>query len=394
MLRTTFGACELHDVFSTATAVAAGASLTPDITKLAALGRKTKRVGSSVLVPRLMGLVLRPTYKLTAGTTDGTLAGYRYHELLDIQITPDGWPVDFWVNMNASEIRQLCIQKFGRDVFVNPADLASGDGAKTPRAMVFIPCVDPDGDREKDPSIDLLALGRGQMQINVRALGADGVTTDALNALKIYAAYYWDHPGHPVFSRMSALAIQNQFPGGRLSLAGRRIKHMWLQGRGCASDSSSTHLVPSFDETATLQLWLNGEQRIEDVPIETLVDLHNLHLSDAASAESTTVPTIVPLVGAVGTQPRTDSPIADRDARMEFSGDPRDAISTTSTVRLCVEETFPAERGTSQFATYARSVGLDPDGAFHKVAASKNQTVDPAKRDALPWRAKLLSGVK
>ena len=389
MLDTTFAACELHDVYSSSATVAAGASITPDITKLAALGRKTKRVGSSTLVPRLMGLVLRPLYGATIGTTDGTLSGYRWHEQLDIQITPDGWPVDFWVNMNASEIRRLCIMKFGHNVFFDPAALTAADGAKSYRGMVFIPCVDPDGDREKDPSVDLLALGRGSMQVAVRAIGSDGLTAEQITGLKIFAAYYWDHPGHPVFHRMSALSIQNQFPGGRLSLAGRRIKHAWLQGRGNCHASTATHLPPSFDETVTAQLWLNGEQRIEDVPIEQLIDLHNMHLSDAADFESTTVPQIVPLISAYGKAPRTDLPIADRDARIEFSAEPRDAASTTGVVRLCVEETFPAEKGTSQFGTYARAVGLDPDGVYHKVAASKNQSVDPAKRDALPWRAKL-----
>ncbi len=381
--------CEAHDIVSTTTTYAAGSTLTLEPTKLAALGRRVRRVGSSLVRPRLAALFLYTTHGATVGTTDGTIDGFRRHEAYKVQIAPDGYPIDFAVDAYGADLAYLARAQLGLNGSVNAANLASGGGAVSAEQMVPIFFERPDGYRARDGGLDPIAVGRGSIQIGVRQLIAVGLTVEQITAARIVAFLDYDHPGLPVFSRVSTRDITSQLPSGRVVFNGRRIQNAFLRVDG-GQAAGTSHLAGSFEESRTMQWWLNGELFREDTRIDELNDAYNLAIQDAAIAQVRTAPNLVPLVGPYRMAKTTQLPGGDRDSRIEFSGDIRDtATGTGRNVLLCVEETFPAVEGSAEDAAYRNATGIPAEATMHPVLASKNLRVDPAKQDAVPTRAKV-----
>lgn len=390
--------CELHDVFSTTTATASGSTLTAELTKLAALGRRAKRVGAKLVRPRLAALLFYTTHNATVGTTDGTIAGVRRHEAYRIQLAPDGWPVDYAIDADGIDLVHLERMQLGKAGEVAAAALASGDGAKSAEQMVPYFFDRPDGVRSRDGGVDPIAVGRGSLQMAAKLVGggvaASGLTAQSISAFRIVAALDYDHPGLPVFSRFSSRNIQSQLPSGRLVFAGRRVEEAFMRVDG-GQAAGTDHLAGSFEESRTMQLWLQGELFREDTRIDELIDIYNMAVIDAAIAQSRTVPEIVPIVGPYRCEKSTQLPGGDRDARIEFSGDIRDtATGTGRNVLLAVKEQFPVAQGTAEDMAYRNATGLPTDATMHRIATARrsNAALDASKADALPQRAKSSDG--
>lgn len=382
--------CELHDIVSFTGAVSAGSTLTLEPTKLAALGRRVKRVGASLVRPRLAALLIYTTHGATVGTTDGTISGFRRHEAYRVQIAPDGWPTDFAVDAYGADLAHLARMQLGKASGVQAADLASGGGAVSAEQMVPYFFDRPDGYRNRDGGVDPIVVGRGSIQISVRSLITVGLTVEQLTAARIVAALDYDHPGLPVFSKFSVKDITSQLPAGRIVFQGRRLEQAYLRVDG-GQAAGTSHLAGSFEESRSLQWWLNGELQREDTRIDELNDCYNLAMQDAAAEQVRTAPNLVPLIGPYRMAKTAQLPTGDRDSRFEFSGDIRDtATGTGRNVLLAVKETYPVVEGSSEDAAYRNASGIPAAAAMHPVLSSKNVQLDAAKADAVPRRAKIV----
>jgi len=385
--------CEAHDIVSTTATTGSGGTITLEPTKLAALGRRVRRVGASLVRPRLAALFFYFTHGATVGTTDGTISGFRRTEAVRIDVQPDGWPVDYAVNANGASLAHLARMQLGKAAGVQAADLASGGGAVSAEMMIPVFFERPDGLRARDGGIDPIAVGRGSIQIPVLPLVTVGLTVEQITAARIVAWLDYDHPGLPVFARMKDFDITSQLPGGRIVFAGRRILEAFLRVVG-GQASGTSHLAGTFEESRTMQWLLGGEMYREDTRIDELNDAYNLAVQDAAIEQTRTAPNLVPLIGPYRMAKTSQLPVGDRDSRLEFSGEIRDtATGTGRNVVLFVNETFPVVEGSAEDAAYRNAVGIPAEATMHAVLASKNLRVDAAKADAAPTRAKLSSAL-
>ncbi len=395
--------CSKYNLGTFSTSLASGGAaveLVQQLGALATLGRDTRREGMSDLVLKVAALQLYPTYNIDVGAGDVALPGRRLHELLGLEIVPQGWPADRLIDCRGADLRYLTVLEAGMLQAVDPTDTAAAAGAVSKEGMLWVPVAPCDAVRPEDNAVDALAMGRGSLR--ARCIAVDGATLTAMSIsqIRVVAWCFWGHPGHPVGRRFRTFDITSLIPNVKVPTEGRRLRKCYFRVDGGQATVGFTRLPGSFNEAVTVQLWREGKLDIDLVRIGDLADGSNMQAVDSIGAggvptgvltylDDRADPEHVVLLGCYGAEMTSKLPRLGGDGmRCQFSADPRDADSGGKSVVVAIDETFPFERGTTEFAKYEAASGYPAGSDYHRVAESKNDDIDPAKADALPWRLK------
>lgn len=363
--------------------IAAPGNAVVRMNKLSALGRGQK----DGLVPKLAGIEIVPTLGITQNGTnqDGNVAGARAFEVISrVQLSPNQWIKKFSHDLSAKALRRLVNEAMGREAHLVPGALNDAiDATVAPVLSVIIPFWDEGAYEPGDTCPDMVNIGDGTLELTIAHPPIDGWSAEQLTSARVMAYYYWGKPGVPVFRVMQERAVENQ-SRFRFNLQGDRIKSALFMVNG-SQGSSTTHLAGSFEESTTVQLTLNGERLIEDTRVDDLVRHYNNMHFDAAIDESITVPEVIPLISRHRKQKSTKCPNGAGDSWVEFSADPRDtATGTTTNANLITDELFAARPNSAPVEAYRAASATRVRGTLVHKTASKVEGVSALKADALP----------
>ncbi len=364
-----------------------GASAPVDITKLRSQGLKRSGNGRVLKLARLIVRAILET-DTTAAAQDGIIPGKRWNEMFQrVQLAPQGWPTNFSHDCSGRTLRRQANYEWGSLAYPDGTDIPDSDATDLQQILYFeIAFWRQTADRPEDMCPPCIAVGEGDLSFAMQNLPADGPVTGRLVSARIQAEVFMGDDEVPVFTRLQDRGVAQNRIAFDLNTAPDRLRRALVMVNG-AQGASTTHLAGSFEESTTVQFDVGDERRIEDSRIDELVQGLNRELVDQAAAESLTVPEVVPLIGNSRDVKSTKLPRGARDGRVEFSADPTDTATGTSTgLILVTDELYGAARGAPVVNEFFAVMRKRPEEhALYKVTSSKVQGVAADKADAVPW---------